>query len=102
MIKIVMHYFMKSKNNGTPVPRKDNFNGFTFIDIVVFSVHFKQHGQRASYKLAISSYEMFLPTALAFSYSIDCILNADVLYQSLEVCNQDQKLFDHLLFTFLP
>lgn len=59
---------MKSKNSGTPVPRNDNFNGFTFIDIGVFSAHFKQHGQRASYKLAISSYEISLPTALAFSY----------------------------------
>lgn len=58
---------MKSKNRGIPVPRNDNFNGLTFIDIGVFSVHFKQHGHRASYKLAISSYEIFLPTALAFS-----------------------------------
>lgn len=56
-----MLYFMKSKNNGTPVPKNDNFSALAFKEIFCFSVHFRQQGHLTLVKSATSSSGTFLP-----------------------------------------
>lgn len=79
---MVMLYLMKSKNNGIPVPRNDNFNALAFTEILFFSVHLRQHGQRIFAKSVISSSLTFFPTIHAFFLNFNHLLNASMQFQS--------------------